>query len=239
MYLFLILLSLLTGCSCDRGGLRGPMKIGIDPTWYPIDFGPQTSYVNGYIEDLLLEMALYSGMEFELVQANWDALREGLKRGKFDAILTSMPLYDYHQESYESSDNALNLGPVLIGPAGGEALDLKKMGGQLVGTVANSPAVLVLEKYPDLILRGYPTVPALLNAVVAGEIQAAVLDRIPAVNFVKDLYAGKLKIVSQPLTDGGLHLVARKGRLQSFNDTLRVFEKKKKMDPLLEKWSLK
>ena len=64
------------GCGCDRGG-RGPIKIGVDSNWYPLVFGAQNSYVNGFTEELLLDISKQSGLEFERIAANWDALSRG------------------------------------------------------------------------------------------------------------------------------------------------------------------
>lgn len=235
MYRFLILLLLLTGCG---GGSGGSMRIGVDTTWYPLDFGTQVSYVNGYTEDLLLEMARYSGMQFELINANWDALREGLKEKKYDAILTSMPPYEYNTAKYDFSVNYLDLGPVLIFPVDAKQTNLSKMDGDLVGLITNDPAVLLLEKYPSLIIRNFPSIPDLLNALVNGDIQAAILNQIPAVNYVGDLYAGKLKIVGGPMNNAGLHLVAPKGEIHAFNRNLESLRKKKTVATLLKKWGL-
>ena len=65
--------------SCSNSG-SSSFRIGIDPSWYAEDFGPQTAYVNGYTEDLLLEMSRYSGMQFELVRTSWDDLLDGLRQ---------------------------------------------------------------------------------------------------------------------------------------------------------------
>lgn len=240
MYLLrLFVLALLAcGCSCGNGSPRGAMRIGIDTQWYPLDFGHQTSYVNGYTEDLLLEMARYSGMQFELVTANWDTLVDGLKEDKYDAILTSMPPYEYNTAKYDFSKNYLDLGPVLIVPTGATQTDLSKMNGAMVGIIANDRAALVLEKYPTILIRRYNSIPDLLNAVATGEIQAALLSRIPAVNYVSDLYAGALQIVGAPMTDAGLHLVAPKGRIKGFSKTLEALRKRKTLDALLKKWQL-
>lgn len=229
----LLLLSLLVGCG---GGSQKLLRVGIDPTWYPIDFGSQTSYVNGYTEDLLLEMAHYSGMEFEIVHVNWDDLLDGLKAKKFDAILTSLPPYEYNQALYDFSLNTLDLGPVLIVPVNGGKESLEHLKGELVGLLTNDSAVALLEKYPEILIRNYSSIPELLNAVVTGDVEAALLNRIPAVNFVGDLYAGRLKIAGDPMTKAGLHLVAPKGRLQKFNRTLESLQKKKTVEMLLKKW---
>jgi len=238
MYMIRLFILVLVACACGSNGFHGSMRIGIDTKWYPIDFGPQTAYVNGYTEDLLLEMARYTGMTFELVSANWDALDEGLKERKYDAILTSMPPYDYNLVKYDFSENYLDLGPVLIVPVGAAQGNLSQLEGKLVGVIANTQTSLILEKHPTIIIRTYTSIPDLLNAVAGGDIQAALLAKIPAVSFVKDLYAEKLQIVGDTMSNAGLHLVGPKGKINRFTAALETLRKRKILDTLLKKWGL-
>ena len=233
-----LLILVLLACGCGGGSMRGTMRIGVDTTWYPLNFGSETPLVNGYTEDFLLEMARYSGMQFELISANWDTLVSGLQEKKYDAILTSMPPYEYNVAKFDFSSNYLELGPVLIVPVDSQKEALSKMNGDRVGIVANDQTALILEKYPTIMIRSYNTIPDLLNAVAAGEIHGALLAQIPATNYLRDLYAGKLKIASGPMTDAGLHLVASKGRMGPFNKTLDALRKRKVIDTLLKKWQL-
>ncbi len=89
-----------------------------------------------------------------------------------------------------------------------------------------------------VLVRNFASIPDLLNAVVAGEIEAAVLPRIPAINFVGDLYRGKLHIVGEPLTDEGLHVIALKGKMGSLNRHLESLAKRGDLKKLQEKWQL-
>jgi len=232
---------ILNSCSCGNSARQG-LRIGIDANWYPIDFGRQESYINGFTEDLLLEIARYSGIEFQRIPANWDNLFDGMKEKKFDAVLSSLPPYDFNAAKYDFSSNFLDLGPVLIVPVDAQHSDLSKMGGELLGVIVGDPSVLILQKYPEIIIRNYNSIPDLLNAIVNGDIEGALLNRIPAVSYVRDLYSGKLKIASSPLTATGLHLIAIKGKhrhlIQLFDKSLDYFKKKKKLQSLLQKWEL-
>jgi ABC-type amino acid transport substrate-binding protein len=74
-----------------------------------------------------------------------------------------------------------------------------------------------------------------------GEIEAAVLDRLPAAAYVRDLYNGKLKIVGEPLTNAGLHAVTKKDSghfIDSFNKAIAKMKKKGVLDSLEKKWQL-
>jgi ABC-type amino acid transport substrate-binding protein len=91
-------------------------------------------------------------------------------------------------------------------------------------------------------LRYYNTIPDLLDALSMGELSAALLDRLKAAAYVKDLYQTTLQVVSSPLNHEGLHLLQLKGKNASF---LRLFEKslkalaeKKKQEALQKKWQL-
>jgi len=235
---FFILAALACGCSCGNGSSRNGIRVGVDPLWYPIDFGSQTSYVNGYTEDVLLELAKYSGLRFELVKANWDNLLEGLKQGKYDAVITTLPPYEYNQARYDFTKNFLDLGPVLIVSYGSTKTDLSKMEGEMVGIIKGDPSELILAKYPTVVVRNYTTIPDLLNAVAQGNIEGALLNQIPAVNFIGDLYAGVLQIAGKPLTDQGIHLIGPKGGMNSFNKHLETLQKKKMLEDLQKKWQL-
>jgi ABC-type amino acid transport substrate-binding protein len=234
MFRFLLLLVL---CACSAGP-KEKLKIGVDAKWYPLDFGPQTSYVNGFVEDLLLEMAHYGGMEFEVTVANWDSLFDGLKEEKYDAVLSSLAPYEYHRSKYDFSVNFLDLGPVLIVRQKDKRKSLEAMKGELVGVIANDPAETLLAKYPEILIRSFASIPEMLTAVANGEIESAVLNRIPAVNFVRDLYASSLEIVGDPLTDSGLKLIAKKGKGERFNRYLESMKKKSSFNEMLKKWNL-
>jgi ABC-type amino acid transport substrate-binding protein len=227
---------------CSSQGEKSVLRIGVDPGWYPIDFGPQQSFVNGFIEDILLEMAQYNGISFQKVNGNWDNLLEGIGRGKYDAVLTTLPRYSFHLAKYDFSRDCLSLGPVLIVRMGSSQVSLKDMTGEMVGVVSGDPAGLILLAYPEVIMREYSSIPELLNAVAQGALQGALLNQVPAVTYVSDLYSEQLQVVSPPLNEEGIHLITAKGKherlIEMFDNTLTFLQKKKKLDPLFKKWNL-
>lgn len=241
-WLVVILAFFFSSCSCNSNKRGSGLRIGVDPTFAPLNFEDLQPYVNGYVEDLLLEVSRFSGMEFEKVNANWDDLLEGMDKRQYDVVISSMPAYNFNLAKYEFSESFLDLGPVLVVPSNANYSDLKGLSGELVGVITGDPAVLVIEKYPEVIIRGYDTVPDLLSAVADGDIEAAVLDRLFALNYIRDIYAGKLKIAADPLTPIGLHTVSLKGEsakfTRLFNHALEQMKKKKTLTALQKKWNL-
>jgi ABC-type amino acid transport substrate-binding protein len=243
LVIFVLCAVFLSGCGCGKKSSDdGTFRLGVDPNWYPINFGAQQAYVNGFTEDFLIELSKQSGLVVTKVTANWDALLEGLTQGKYDAVLTSLPRYTYNEAKYDFSDNFLDIGPVFILREGAQDVELSQMKGGVVGFLTGDPSEFIIQKNLAITMRSYASIPDLLNDVANGVIEAAVLSRIPAVNYVSDLYAGKLKMASAPLTEAGLHLVTLKQRqekpMKVFDKGLSHLKKKGKLSELLKKWGL-
>jgi len=239
--IYLCLLAFFVSCSSGPKAPSAIYRIGIDPTWTPLNFGQQQAYVNGYTEDLLLEVARINGIAFERISTDPSSLLEDLMKGKYDAVLSSLPPYEFNKAKYDFSKNYLNTGLVLVVPSNTKYKKLSDLSGELVGIITNSPAVLLLEQNASVIIRTYTAIPGVLDAIVNGEIEAAVLDRLPVAAYVRDLYSGKLKIITPMLTDTGLHAIAKKdsGHLISlFNKAIDKMDKKHIASRLEKKWQL-
>lgn len=211
---------------------RERIKVGIDPTWYPQNFGEQNPYVNGFIDDLLLKIAKEMNIELNKVPIY----------SKYDIELSTLPPYTYNQAKYDFSQNILRIGPVLILPCEVKTRKLEHFAHSVVGAVAGHDVSALLQKYPDILVRNYPSTKELLDAVVTQDIQGAILNRIEAVSFISGIYNGKLKIASIPLNDAGIHFIAEKGKHKDLVHSLdgKITQLKKKQDykDLLEKWKL-
>ncbi len=240
---FLFLLFVMTACSCGGKFSGPPVRLAVDSTWVPLNFGELQPYVNGYTEDLLLEISRYSGLKFEKITANANTLFDGLQRGQYDAVLSSLPPYSFNTAKYEFSDNFLDLGPVLITAKTSSYKELKQIpSDNLIGILVNDPAAQLIQKHPTLIQRNYNSIHELLDAVVAGEIAGALLDRLRAAAFVRDLYQQTLHVASSPLSTEGLRLLQKKSSLSPalrlFQKSLQALQDKKKIEELQKKWQL-
>jgi len=226
---------------CGNGGGKG-LRIGIDPNWYPQNFQGQEAYVNGYVEELLLEISKYSGLEFQRVNANWDTLLDGLHHHRYDAVLSSLPPYNFNTAKYDFSRDFLNVGPVLITKINSEAQELKDMTDKVIGILSVDQQLLIMQKYPDILIRNYNLASDALAALKNREVEGVIIDRLTAISFLRGIYAGQLKVAGGPLNDLSLRLVTMKdahsGDLKKFNKSLQYLAKKKKLQKLQKKWRL-
>jgi ABC-type amino acid transport substrate-binding protein len=229
---------LLPGC----GRTTQHIRIGVDPNWYPQDFQNKQCYINGFVDELLLEISRHSNIEFQRVGASWDTLFDTLKQGRCESVLSSLPPYPFNQAKYDFSVNFLDIGLVFVTPAASTLTEMKQMSNRVVGVLSGNQQWFSMQKYSDVIMRTYDSVPEILDALINNEVEGIVIDRLSAVGFIKGTYAGKLKINGMPLSNEGLHLVVLKGdpeqAVKMFNDNIRYLTKKKKLQKLLKKWQL-
>ena len=239
-FCFLISLCFVFLSSC--GGSSKNLSIAIDPNWYPEDFRTQGNNVNGFVDELLLEISKYSGYEFQRIGSSWDNLFDGLRQHRYEAVLTSLPPYNFNTAKYDFSCNFLDIGPVLVVPMNEQPQELKDMSNKVVGILSLDQELIIMQKNPNVLIRNYNLASDALSALMNHEVEGVVLDRLTAVNFLRGVYRGKLHIVGDPLSEAGLHLMIMKNAnpkvIKVFNKSIQHLAKKKKLQMLLEKWNL-
>ena len=230
----LLLLALLWGCTSSRS--QDPIRIGYDPTWYGIDVEGQATYLNGYMQELLLEMSRNLKVPFALIQTHSSDLLSDLNQGKCNAILSDLMAYEFNLAKYDFSLNCLDLGPVFIVPKDAKKDELDEMKGELVGVLEDSSDVVFLEQIPDILIRTFDSIPSLLDAVKSGALAGALLPQNLAAAYVCDLYAQDLKLIGQPLSAKGIRFVSPKGKMDALNRALKRLQEKGVLQKLQKKW---
>ncbi len=241
VYSFFVLI-LLTLCSCGSSS-NGGRKVGVDASWYPLEFGKRDNNVTAFSMELLTEIGKMEKIPFVKVTVNWNELMEGLQKDKYEAILTSMPPYIFNEKQFDFSEIYLPLGPVLVVQVGSKIHSLDKLSGKEIGVISGSTSVVILEKSPGVLIRYYDSIPQALNDILMGVIDGAMVDVLSAASYCRDLYQGVLIIATPPLNDEGLRLVAKHNAapdlIKGFNKGLQKLKKNGSYEKLLDKWSLR
>lgn len=232
---------LLGSCS---GSSNGPsFEIGVDPSWYPIDLMGKEANVYAFSNDLLQEIARVKKIQISRINMNWDNLFLNLEKNKYQGILSSLYPYLFNKKHYDFSEIYLAIGPVLILSVSSSANSFKMLRGKEIAVLRGSNNDLILEKYPDTLIRTYDSIPKALNDIVSGTIDGALIDVLIAESYIHDLYQGQLKIATAPLTNEGLRLVTLRGQqeelIRLFNEGLDELKKDGSYDKLLSKWGMK
>ncbi len=238
MRIFLLFL-LLTGCLSSK---PSPYSIGRDQTWFPLNLGQKTANITAFSTALIQAIAKQEKQPIEIYNVSWDQLFPGLSEQRYAGVLSSLSPNSTNRETFTFSDPFLLLGPVLVVPQKSDALSLEEMTGTLVGTSQYDDSVLILQKYPTIIVELYSNLITALDDVARGKIDAVLVPSLDAHSLVPHLYPGVLKIATAPLNNKALRLITIKGEneklMMHFNKGLHKLYSKNRYQALLEKFSV-
>jgi ABC-type amino acid transport substrate-binding protein len=119
----------------------------------------------------------------------------------------------------------LLLGPVLIVSASSQAASLSDLGGRIVAVNQFDESVLIVQKYPSIVIQLYENKSSALESLKNGEVDGVLMPVLDAKSLLDSLYLGEFKIVTPPLNNKALRLITLKGKnhalIRSFNRGLK------------------
>lgn len=240
--LILWVFSLLILASCGKKSSSFDAAIALDPSWASIQLPGRESAITAFSIELIEAIGLQEQLKLAVYQKSWSNLVLGLQQGDYQAICTPMQPYLFYEKLYVFSDIYLAMGPVLIVAENASWSELAQMNGREVATLRGSIDALILEKYPEVIQRSYDSVQQALEDVSSGTMDGLILDILTAEAFVNNLYVGKLKINSAPLTPEGVRWMGLQGHaqdlIQKFNRGLARLKEKGIYRQIAQKWGL-
>jgi len=231
-----VLLLCFLGCSDNET----KFYIGYDPSWFPKNFEELQNNVNGYVQEVLLEVSGKKNVTFILVKENFDSLFQEVEKERVDAVLSFKTPYSFLKDKYNFSDPMLNIGHVLVVRKENDYDSLNDMKKKLVGIIREEDSSLLLEKYEDIFIKIYDSIPTLLDDVANGFLDGAVIYRLKAANFVNNIYYKDLKITKE-LTDEAIRFVSlkeNKSVIDNFNEGIKELEKEGDLLKIKKKWNL-
>jgi polar amino acid transport system substrate-binding protein len=190
----------------------GTLRICTDPSWPPFEFVDQaTGQIEGFDVDLagILATRLVppgdapASVRAEIVPVGFDGLYDALLAGRCDVVLSALPYEPMRTQDVVYSVAYFNAGTVLLireGTSGIETLD--DLASRAVGVewgFVPEGDVHQVELLRSLGVRRYDTAGDALRALHAGEVEAAIVDRITALAYLRA--CGGLQFVGEPLYD--------------------------------------
>lgn len=241
VFFFCVSLSFLSCCGKNTPKRGEVLRIAFDPKWQLIELLGEENRVSGFIEELFLEIAKKSEVNFELIKNGSETLFLNLEKGEVDGVISNRYPYIFYQEKYKFSSPFLLTGPVLIVNIDSKYKSLSEMSDKLIGVEQNNMALFLFQKYPKVLVRTYDIPPNLLDEVTQRNIDGALLNNLLAFAYIRDLYSQQLKMTS-PLTDEGLRVIALKNKkeivVDFFENVVKKLEKDGTITKLKHKWRI-
>jgi len=187
----------------------GVIRVCTDPSWPPFEFIDERSgEIKGLDVDLASALAARlrpegPAIRAEMVPVGFDSLYDALLAGRCDAVLSALPYEPERTEDVAYAISYFNAGMVIV--VRDDTTDITGLGnlpGRVVGVEwgfvpeGDSQQRLLLKA---LALRRYDTAGDVLRALQSGEIDAALVDQVSALDYLHECQG--LQIVGQPFTD--------------------------------------
>lgn len=197
------------------------IRFGTEAAFPPLNFVGKDGRLTGFDIDLGNALCDAVGSTCEWVVADWDALVSGLDEGKFDAILSSMPITPAHRELIDFTDS-YHLQPASFAASetlAGLEISKETLSGKTIGVAAGTPHEAFLkDNFGDIAtLKTYDLVAQAALDLTDARIDLIFGDRIVLVDSFLTTEQGKgFRLVGPSYTDAewfgsGAGIAVRKG----------------------------
>jgi ABC-type amino acid transport substrate-binding protein len=150
-----------------------------------------------------LATGLAPGVRSQIVAVGFDGLYDALLTDRCDVVLSALPYEPLRTEDVAYSVTYFNAGLVVVtGEEKMEIAGLDDLSGLVVGVewgFVPEGDTRQREYLRNLNARRYDTAEDTIRALHAGEVEAALIDRITALAYMRDCEG--LQIVGEPITD--------------------------------------
>ena len=225
----------------------GVIRVCTDPSWPPFEvIDERTGQIIGLDVDLASALAARlrpqgPAIRAEMVPVGFDSLYDALLAGRCDAVLSALPYEAERTEDVAYAISYFNAGMVIVvRDATADIIALDNLPGRLVGVEwgfvpeGDAQQRLLLQ---SLSLRRYDTAGDLLRALQSGEVDAALVDHVSALDFAHDCRG--LRIVGRPFTDVSYVIPVRPAAFRLLAEVNRVLIEMREdgtIADLLDRW---
>ena len=228
----------------ERITRTGVMPVCTDPSWPPFEYvNEDTGQIEGFDIELasLLAAQIAPAIRAQIVPVGFDGLYDALATGRCDAVLSALPYDPTRTKDVAYSIAYFNAGLVLVvNEAESPVRELADVKNRVVGVEwgfvpegEGHHRILVR----NLRVRRYDTAEDALRALQAGEVEAALVDRITVLTYQRDCQG--VQIVGEPIHDLNYVIAVRRDSfrlLGAINHALLSMREDGTLRGLEEKW---
>jgi len=228
----------------------GTLRVCTDPSWPPFEsVNEGTSQIVGFDADLADRLAERLASEVraepavraQFVAVGFDSLYDALLVGRCDVILSALPYEQARTRDVVYSVAYFNAGLVLLTQQGSSTIEiLEDLEGRTVGVewgFVPEGDTRQKEFLRRLAARRYDTADDALRALQAGEVDAAIVDRITALAYLRE--CGDLTLVGEPIYDVNYVIPVRPDSFRLLAEINRVLLEMREdgtLQALQERW---
>ncbi len=177
------------------------LRVGLDPAYPPFENEVEGQLV-GYDVDLARALGERLRLRVEFVPMGYDSLYDALISGQIDVILSSYPYSPELCRRERCTRPYFQAGQMLMVRAGSPIAGPHDLAGRSVGAEWGGPGDVLVRRWEQSgqigVRRTFMSPQEALEALVAGQVDAVVVDRLSALTFVE---REKVTILEPPLQE--------------------------------------
>lgn len=170
------------------------VRIGTEGAYAPFNFFDADKQLQGFDVDIAKAVCEKMKVECTFVAQDWDGIIPALLAGKYDAIFASMSITDERKKVIDFSNKYYDVPSAFFAPKGSGITDNSPAGlkGKTLGAQSSTiQAAYLEENYKDSDIKLYPTQEEVNLDLVAGRIDALLVDKLVGVDWVEKTDDGK------------------------------------------------
>ena len=208
LLLGIIGLILLSACrdtddSWEQIQEAGILRIGVDPTYPPFAVATEGG-AEGIDFDLGQALAEEMGLEPQFSYFGYDGLYDALVTRQVDALISALVIAPERTRDIAYSAPYFDAGLYLFFPAGNEQIeDAADLRGASIavelGSLGHVEALDWQKRVARLDVTPYPTIEEAMSATAAGQADAALVDYVSGLLFIRNHPSGQAALVYSPI----------------------------------------
>ncbi len=212
------------------------LVIGTDPGFKPFEYR-QGGKIVGFDIDLAQEIANDTGRQLVIEEMNFDGLIAALQAGKIDMAVAGMSVTPERSQNVNFSNPYYLASQMIVVRDNDQRIKSKTdLTGKKIGVQLGSTGDTIVGQLPHVTKIQFSAVPAVLQELRSGRIDAAVLDNAPAETYIKT--NPDLKMLDTKLSEENYAIAMRKDRtdlLDQVNNTIKRVRQDGTYQRLIEK----
>ena len=190
----------------------GKLIVGTCTPYEPMEYIDENGDIVGFDIDVAREIAKALGVKLEIEDMAFDDLLDAVEDGSVDIAIAAITITLERSEQVLFSNAYLNAGQVIIVNETNKDINSEEdLENKIVGVQDGTTSEKEALKYTNSsLVKSYNNYTGALEAILAGEIDAIVIDYPAGVGLIKDTLG--LEIVGDPFTNELYGIAMKKGK---------------------------
>ena len=170
---------------------KGVLSVGIEIGYPPMEYYEEDGEtLIGFDVEMIKAVADELGLELKLVDKVWDGIFDGLNKGEYDVVVSSVSWTEDRNDTLLLSKTYISNGLVLVVPKDSTIKDIEDLEGKYVAVQMESTADYLMQRKEadgmDVSIRLFDKVLGAYDELKAGRVDAVCSDSVVAAYYLGD-----------------------------------------------------